>query len=414
MAVRLECLGRRIFGAMPGSAPMRSSSPAGPGSSEAISSTPRRAGRRVSSSTLPRWPESTWPVARLPSTSWRADVSEDDSRDSSSPATASSTWRRWRHVPSSSSRRLLRDERDAPSVSSRPPARAAPRFVYAASSSCYGIPETYPHLGGGAGRPAVPVRADQAAGRAAPPALARCTASPRSRCVQRLRAALAHQRRLRRGLRRLPRPEAQRAGRSPWSATASRPATSPTSRTSPTALLTAASPTLGRDFNIATAPPQSVNRLVELLGGGEVVHLPKRPGEPDCTGAESPGPATSSAGSPGEFEDGVARMLEHLDDWREAPVWTAETIEAATGWFAHLSDSVDRPQGREPRDSRIARACAKTASRSSRPTASSTPAPGQSITSRRPARWAPTGGHDHRGQHDQQGPGRPIFSHECG
>ncbi len=40
-----------------------------------------------------------------------------------------------------------------------------------------------------------------------------------------------------------------------------------------------------RSGTSAPGNPQSVNRLVELLGG-EVVHIPKRPGEPDCTHAD--------------------------------------------------------------------------------------------------------------------------------
>ena len=41
----------------------------------------------------------------------------------------------------------------------------------------------------------------------------------------------------------------------------------------------------GRVWNLGAGNPQSVNRLVELLGG-EMVHIPKRPGEPDCTWAD--------------------------------------------------------------------------------------------------------------------------------
>jgi UDP-glucose 4-epimerase len=38
-----------------------------------------------------------------------------------------------------------------------------------------------------------------------------------------------------------------------------------------------------------------------------------------------------------KFEEGVAVMLEHLDDWKDAPVWTPERIHDATReWFAHL------------------------------------------------------------------------------
>ena len=41
----------------------------------------------------------------------------------------------------------------------------------------------------------------------------------------------------------------------------------------------------GQIWNLGAGDPQSVNRLVELLGG-TVVHIPKRPGEPDCTWAD--------------------------------------------------------------------------------------------------------------------------------
>ena len=41
----------------------------------------------------------------------------------------------------------------------------------------------------------------------------------------------------------------------------------------------------GEAINIGSDNTYSVNQLVELLGG-DVVHIPKRPGEPDCTWAD--------------------------------------------------------------------------------------------------------------------------------
>ena len=41
----------------------------------------------------------------------------------------------------------------------------------------------------------------------------------------------------------------------------------------------------GQLWNLGAGNPQSINRLVELIGG-PVVHIPKRPGEPDCTFAD--------------------------------------------------------------------------------------------------------------------------------
>lgn len=91
-------------------------------------------------------------------------------------------------------------------------------------------------------------------------------------------------------------------------------------------------------FNLGAGNPQTVNYLLELLGGGEVVRLPKRPGEPDCTWAD----ITKIQRDLGwkqlvSFEEGVGQMLKNLDYWREAPVWDPASIASATkNWFAFL------------------------------------------------------------------------------
>ena len=81
-----------------------------------------------------------------------------------------------------------------------------------------------------------------------------------------------------------------------------------------------------------------MNRLVELLGGN-VIHIPKRPGEPDCTWADISKIRRDLGWEPKiSFPEGVAAMLQNIDYWRSAPVWEPASIEAATkGWFAALS-----------------------------------------------------------------------------
>jgi UDP-glucose 4-epimerase len=38
------------------------------------------------------------------------------------------------------------------------------------------------------------------------------------------------------------------------------------------------------------------------------------------------------------FEEGVATMMAHIEDWRSAPVWTPEKIDTATRtWFEYLA-----------------------------------------------------------------------------
>lgn len=93
----------------------------------------------------------------------------------------------------------------------------------------------------------------------------------------------------------------------------------------------------GEAINVGSNRPQAVNRLVELLGG-PVVHVPKRPGEPDSTHADTQKAARLLDWSPKvTFEDGVAKILANIDYWREAPVWDVDSIaEATKTWFDQL------------------------------------------------------------------------------
>jgi UDP-glucose 4-epimerase len=103
-------------------------------------------------------------------------------------------------------------------------------------------------------------------------------------------------------------------------------------------LLAAESSVSGEVFNVGAGDPQSINRLAELIGG-PVVHVPKRPGEPDCTWADITKIGRHLGWKPAvSFEAGVADMLGDLAPWRSAPLWTPDSIATATKtWFQYLS-----------------------------------------------------------------------------
>lgn len=107
------------------------------------------------------------------------------------------------------------------------------------------------------------------------------------------------------------------------------------------ALIAAAkSEVAGKIYNIGSGETVSVNRLVELLGG-EKVHIPKRPGEPDCTFADINLIKKDLNWIPKvPIEDGVAKVVENIEYWRNAPVWTPDSIAVATvDWFKYLGDN---------------------------------------------------------------------------
>ncbi|MFH1850484.1 MAG: SDR family oxidoreductase [archaeon] len=91
-------------------------------------------------------------------------------------------------------------------------------------------------------------------------------------------------------------------------------------------------------FNIGTGKPQSVNRLAELIGGGRE-YIPKRPGEPDSTHADIAKVQKLLDWRPAvSFEEGVKIMLENIDYWKDAPLWDRKSIAKATEkWFDCLS-----------------------------------------------------------------------------
>ncbi|QQR81162.1 MAG: SDR family oxidoreductase [Deltaproteobacteria bacterium] len=105
-------------------------------------------------------------------------------------------------------------------------------------------------------------------------------------------------------------------------------------------LAAAESSVSGEIFNVGSGKTISVNRIVELLGG-EKTYIPKRPGEPDCTFADISKITSQLNWKPQiSIEEGVSIILKHIDYWRVAPVWTPESISEQTkDWFRYLDKS---------------------------------------------------------------------------
>jgi UDP-glucose 4-epimerase len=213
------------------------------------------------------------------------------------------------------------------------------RFIYAASSSCYGIPDEYPTSETADMRPQYPYALTKYVGEQYVMHWARVyklpalslrlfnVYGPRSRTSGTYGAVFGVF-------------LAQKLAGKPFTVVSDGTQTRDFTFVTDVAeafLQAARSDIVGEIMNVGSGNHYSVNRLVELLGGDKV-HIPKRPGEPDCTFAEISKIKTLLGWSPRvSFEDGVAIMLENIDYWREAPVWTVDGIRTATAdWFKYL------------------------------------------------------------------------------
>lgn len=95
----------------------------------------------------------------------------------------------------------------------------------------------------------------------------------------------------------------------------------------------------GETWNLGAGNPQTINYLTELIGG-ERTYVPKRPGEPDCTFADISKIQKDLGWSQTvPFEEGVRRMMDDIEVWKDAPLWDANSIAKATKtWFDFMGD----------------------------------------------------------------------------
>jgi len=91
-------------------------------------------------------------------------------------------------------------------------------------------------------------------------------------------------------------------------------------------------------FNVGYGDPKSIHQLTQLLDH-PVTYIPKRPGEPECTWADISKIKKYLNWQPKvTFEEGVSELLKQIELWRQAPVWTPLAIERETQtWFKYLN-----------------------------------------------------------------------------
>ena len=93
----------------------------------------------------------------------------------------------------------------------------------------------------------------------------------------------------------------------------------------------------GEVYNLGNDKPISINRLADLIGGKKIF-IPNRPGEPVKTWANINKIKNQLRWKPSiKFISGVEIMLKQINNWKTAPLWTSRSIKNATKtWFKYL------------------------------------------------------------------------------
>ncbi len=220
------------------------------------------------------------------------------------------------------------------------------RFIYAASSSCYGVPDTYPTPETAPIRPQYPYALTKFLGEQYVlhwahiyklPAISLRLFNvygPRSRTTGAYGAVFGTF-------------LAQKLHRKPFTVVGDGSQTRDFTFVADAvaAMIGAARADIsGEVMNVGSGKTYSVNQLAGLLGG-DIVRIPNRPGEPHCTLADISKIRRLLGWTPKvSFEEGVRIMLDHIEYWRDAPIWTPTSIAAATeDWFKYLGNDPAPP-----------------------------------------------------------------------
>lgn len=90
-------------------------------------------------------------------------------------------------------------------------------------------------------------------------------------------------------------------------------------------------------FNVGSGKTVSVITLAKKISD-KFIHIPKRPGEPDCTFADIKKIKKQFGWKPKiKIDKGINIVLKNIDYWKNASLWTKNSIAKATvDWFKYL------------------------------------------------------------------------------
>jgi UDP-glucose 4-epimerase len=94
---------------------------------------------------------------------------------------------------------------------------------------------------------------------------------------------------------------------------------------------------IGQIYNVGSGKTTSINKIVSFLDGKKIF-IPKRPGEPKSTFADISKIKKETNWSPKiNIKQGVGLMLKNIFIWKNAPIWNFRSIKKETkSWFKFL------------------------------------------------------------------------------
>ena len=100
--------------------------------------------------------------------------------------------------------------------------------------------------------------------------------------------------------------------------------------------------TKSKIFNIGAGKPQKINYLINLLVDKkyQIIKIPNRPGEPNITDADISRSRRELKWKPSKsFKWGIAEMMKNIDYWKQSKLWDKKNIAKATvSWFKYLKN----------------------------------------------------------------------------